>query len=204
MSADQERITVEGLQVDAELHAFVERDVLPGLALSDQDVWRGLSRLVSATGPRIAAALETRSRLQAEIDAWHLSHRDAPHDPVAYHAFLEQIGYLVPAGEDFTIATGAVDPEIATIAGPQLVVPITNARYALNAANARWGSLYDAVYGTDTLGDTPEPGPYSSERGARVVTWARALLDDIFPLTTGSHADARGYQVLDGAGRLHR
>jgi malate synthase len=200
MSSSPERISVDGLAVDAELYEFVNREVLDGLELDPAVIWSGLSSLVSATAPRISDALATRERLQTQIDAWHREHPDGAPDPTVYRAFLEEIGYLVPAGEDFSIDTEHVDTEMAELAGPQLVVPITNARYSLNAANARWGSLYDAVYGTDVLASPPPSGPYDAERGAQVVAWAKRFLDETFPLADGSHADAQAYRIE--AGRL--
>ena len=137
--------------------------------------------------------------MQAKIDAWHIAHRARPHDHEAYKAFLQEIGYLLPEGEDFQIDTADADPEIALMPGPQLVVPITNARYALNAANARWGSLFDALYGTDAMGSAPPKGGYDRGRGARVVARVRVFLDDAFPIAGGSHADARRYHVHNGA-----
>jgi malate synthase len=193
-----DRVAVEGLLVDRVLYDFVNDEVIPGSGIGGEDVWRGLSELVTSLGPRNRALLETRARLQADIDEWHRTRAGRPHDPVQYRRFLEEIGYLVTPGADFTIETAEVDPEISEVAGPQLVVPVSNARYALNAANARWGSLYDALYGTDALGTLPSPGPYDPERGALVVAWARRFLDDIFPLTSGSHTDARRYTVKDG------
>ncbi len=202
MSASGERVVVAGLQVDPGLHEFVSTQVLPGLDLTEETVWAGMAELVAQAAPRIAEALDTRAELQAQIDAWHREHAGQPHDAAAYRALLESIGYLVPVGEDFTIQTDRVDAEISTIAGPQLVVPVSNARYSLNAANARWGSLYDAVYGTDVLGSPPPAGGgYDRARGAQVVAWVRSFLDDIFPLVEGSHADARAYRLSD-AGTL--
>ena len=131
--------------------------------------------------------------------AWHIANRDAPHDPDAYLGFLQEIGYLVPEGAEFEIETENTDPEIATVAGPQLVVPITNARFALNAANARWGSLYDALYGTDAMGVAPPSGPYNKGHGARVVARARLFLDEAFPIDGASHSDVTRYHVKDGA-----
>ncbi len=186
-----------GLSVDSQLHAFLVDEALPGTGIDPDEFFVGLGDLINGFGPRNRELLERRSELQAAIDAWHREHRGAPHDGGEYRAFLEEIGYLEPTGPDFTISTENVDPEIAALPGAQLVVPITNARYALNAANARWGSLYDALYGTDVLGDLPEPGPYDQARGDRVIAWARALLDDIVPLATGSHADAVEYLVAD-------
>jgi len=137
--------------------------------------------------------------MQRRIDAWHLERRGSPHDPVAYRAFLEEIGYIEPEGGEFSIETEGVDPEIARVPGPQLVVPVSNARFALNAANARWGSLYDALYGTDALGDLPAGRGYDPERGARVIAWGREFLDEAVPLAQGSHADAEAYRVEGGA-----
>ena len=137
--------------------------------------------------------------MQAAIDRWHREHSNSPHDPVAYRSFLEELGYLVPAGDTFEIETTNIDEEIALRPGPQLVVPVMNARYAINAANARWGSLYDALYGTDVLGDRPESGPYSPERGARVIDWARRHLDAAVPLSAGSHEGSTNYTIRDGA-----
>ncbi|MGI9602277.1 MAG: malate synthase G, partial [Acidimicrobiales bacterium] len=142
--------------------------------------------------------LEIRASMQAAIDDWHRSRAGQSHDPVAYRTFLEELGYLVPEGAPFTVDTADVDDEIAAVSGPQLVVPVMNARYALNTANARWGSLYDGLYGTDALGDLPEPGPYDPARGARVIAWARRFLDDTAPLDGASHLDATAYRVADG------
>ena len=160
--------------------------------------WRGLAELLNEFGPRNRALLDRREELQNALDSWHREHRSDDFDATAYRAHLEEIGYLEAEGPDFSIETDHVDEEIAHLPGPQLVVPVTNARYALNAANARWGSLYDAVYGTDVLGDTPEPGPYDPVRGERVIAWARALLDEIAPLENGSHADATAYTLERG------
>jgi malate synthase len=187
-----------GLTVDPVLHAFITDEVLPGTGLDPDGFFDGLAAAARTLGPRNEQLLATRERLQAEIDAWHLQHGGAG-DPVEYRRFLETIGYLVAPIEPFRITTTNVDPEIASVCGPQLVVPVTNARYALNAANARWGSLYDALYGTDALGDAPEPGPYDPARGARVIAWVRAFLDDVVPLADGSHADAQRYAVEGGA-----
>ncbi|PRX37926.1 malate synthase [Meinhardsimonia xiamenensis] len=192
------RVEKFGLQVDAGLAAFLEEEALPGTGVTAEAFWKGLSELAHEFGPRNRALLETREKLQAAIDAWHVERRGQPHDPEAYVAFLREIGYLVEEGPDFEIDTDRIDPEIAEIPGPQLVVPITNARYALNAANARWGSLYDALYGTDALGDAPKPGPYDPERGARVIAWGRAFLDEAVPLAEGSHADVEAYRVENG------
>ncbi len=193
------RIEKSELQVDPVLAKFVEEQALPGTGVSAGDFWDGLSRLVHELGPENRTLLEKREALQNQIDLWHIEHRAAPHDHVAYKAFLEEIGYLLPEGEDFQIDTANVDPEIAHVPGPQLVVPITNARYALNAANARWGSLYDGLYGTDAMGSAPPAGGYDKGRGARVVARARVFLDETFPVDGVSHADARRYHVQGGA-----
>ncbi len=192
------RVEKFGLQVDAGLARFLEEEALPGTGVTAEAFWQGLSELAHDFGPRNRALLDKREELQAAIDAWHVERRGQPHDAEAYEAFLREIGYLVEEGPDFEIDTDRIDPEIAEIPGPQLVVPITNARYALNAANARWGSLYDALYGTDALGDAPKPGPYDPERGARVIAWGRAFLDEAVPLAEGSHADVEAYRVENG------
>lgn len=193
------RVDRSGLQVAGELAAFVEDRALPGTGVSAETFWTGLARMVAELGPKNRALLAKREDLQARIDTWHIAHRDQPHDHEAYKAFLSDIGYLLPEGEAFEIETANVDPEIATVPGPQLVVPITNARYALNAANARWGSLYDAFYGTDAMGGPAPAGGYDRGRGARVVARARVFLDEAFPIKGTSHADARRYHVHDGA-----
>jgi malate synthase len=193
------RIDKHGLQVAAALAAMIDNEALPGTGVGADQFWRGLSELVHTLGPKNRALLARRDELQAQVDAWHRARRGQPHEAVAYRAFLEQIGYLEPEGPDFQAETANVDPEIATIPGPQLVVPVMNARYALNAANARWGSLYDALYGTDAMGDAPGPGGYDPVRGARVIAWARAFLDSAVPLAGGRHADVSAYRIVDGA-----
>ena len=187
---------VENLHVDVALHTFVEQELLPGTGVDPGDFWTGLDALVNEFGPRNRGLLDRRLDLQARIDDWHDRHERF--DAETYVEFLREIGYLVPTGDGFTIDNGDVDPEIRVVAGPQLVVPVLNARYSLNAANARWGSLYDALYGTDALGDLPPDGPYDATRGARVIAWAKSFLDDAVPLDVGSHADARAYRVVDG------
>jgi malate synthase len=194
-----DRRTLHGLQVDTRLVRFVEDRVLPGTGIAPDAFWAGLSALIHGLGPENRALLARRDDLQAKIDAWHIAHRARPHDHEAYKAVLQEIGYLLPEGEDFQIDTADADPEIALMPGPQLVVPITNARYALNAANARWGSLFDALYGTDAMGSAPPKGGYDRGRGARVVARVRVFLDDAFPIAGGSHADARRYHVHNGA-----
>ena len=188
-----EMIERAGIAVDAALAHFVERAVLGPLGRDEGDFWRGFAALLEAFVPRNRALLATRDRLQAQIDEWHRARRGRPHDPAAYRALLEEIGYLVPEPGEFVIGTKNVDPEIATTAGPQLVVPVLNARFLLNAANARWGSLYDALYGTDALDAPPaRPGGYDAERGAAVVAAAKAFLDEAVPLARGSWAELGG------------
>ena len=188
MTSTPDNLTVSGLTVGAELHEFLVNEALPGSGVGPERFWEGFSRLINEFGPRNQELLEIRAEIQAAIDAWHRERRaqGEGHDAQAYRAFLEELGYLVPEGPAFSIDTADVDPEIARIPGPQLVVPVTNARYALNAANARWGSLYDAVYGTDALGDLPPAGPYDSDRGDRVIAWAREFLDTAVPLDGGA------------------
>lgn len=192
------RLDRNGLQVDTQLVDFIENQALSGLNVTAEAFWGGFSELVHGLGPKNRDLLEKRSAIQGQIDEWHRSHKGQDHDAVAYTAFLKEIGYLVPEGAPFEIETTGVDAEIAATPGPQLVVPITNARFALNAANARWGSLYDAFYGTDALGDLPSSGGYDATRGARVVARAKAFLDEAAPLATGSHADVTGYSIVSG------
>ncbi|WP_286760061.1 malate synthase G, partial [Sulfitobacter sp. UBA1132] len=194
-----QRTDKNGLQVAAELVEFIEGAALPGSGIDAGTFWAGLSDLVHDLGPKNRALLQTREDMQAKIDSWHKERAGQAHDADAYTSFLREIGYLVPEGPAFEIDTKGVDPEIAQVPGPQLVVPITNARFALNAANARWGSLYDAYYGTDALGDLPQGKGYDADRGARVVAQAKAFLDDAAPLASGSHVDVTGYAVVDGA-----
>jgi len=194
-----ERIEKFGLQVARSLYDMIEQEALPGTGVDSDRFWKGLSDLVHAKGTKNRALLARRDDLQARIDAWHRERRGRPHDQAAYTAFLHEIGYIVPVGPDFQVQTENVDPEIASIPGPQLVVPVMNARYALNAANARWGSLYDALYGTDAMGDAPAAGGYDPARGARVIAWAKRFLDEEVPLERGSHAEVTAYRVEGGA-----
>ena len=194
-----QRTTREGLQVDTQLAEFVEAHVLPNTDVAPATFWKGFAALLQDLTPRNRALLEKRAALQQQIDDWHKARANQAHDREGYKAFLEEIGYLLPEMDPFEITTDGVDPEIATVAGAQLVVPITNARYALNAANARWGSLYDALYGTDAMGSLPPSGGYEQGHGARVVARVRVFLDAAFPLAGHSHADARLYHVRSGA-----
>ena len=194
-----DRVEKYGLQVAGIMADFVEGQALPGSGVDAETFWKGFAALVHDLGPKNRDLLAVRADIQTKIDNWHIARRGQAHDAVAYQAFLRDIGYLLPEGADFAIQTANVDPEIASIAGPQLVVPIMNARFALNAANARWGSLYDALYGTDALGDLPSGKGYDPARGARVIAWGRGFLDDAVPLATGSHADHDGYRVEAGA-----
>ena len=193
-----ERVERYGLQVDGELAAFLETDALPGTGVDVDVFWQAFSDLVHDFGAKNRALIDTRAELQQKISGWHIARSGQAMDMADYKAFLKDIGYLVPEGPDFTIDTQNTDPEFASIPGPQLVVPIMNARYALNAANARWGSLYDALYGTDALGDLPKPGGFDAARGQRVIAWAKGFLDEIAPLASGSHADVTGYSVQGG------
>ena len=194
-----ERTERAQLQVAKVLARFIEEEALPGSGIAAAAFWQGFAGLLQEFAPQNRKLLAKRENLQARIDAWHIARRGQAHDHAAYKAFLTEIGYLLPEGPDFSITTEGVDPEVATVAGPQLVVPITNARYALNAANARWGSLYDALYGTDAMGTAPPTGGYDRGRGARVVARARVFLDEAFAIAGTSHADARRYAVKDGA-----
>ena len=193
-------IKCAGLNVDQELKTFIETEALPGTGIAPAQFWDGLSATINTLAPKNRALLAKRDDLQAKIDAFERDNRGKPRDPAKIREFLTSIGYLVPEGPDFTIDTANTDDEIAKVGGPQLVVPVMNARYALNAANARWGSLYDALYGTDAIPGPHKPG-YDAERGAKVIDWARGFLDSIAPLTHGSHKDARAYRI--DAGQLN-
>ena len=192
------RVDKFGLQVSAPLYEMIEKEALPGTGVTSDTFWQGLSALIHDLGPKNRALLAKRDAIQQKIDEWHRAHPGPITDMAAYKAFLTEIGYLVPQGPGFSIDTPNVDDAIAKVPGPQLVVPVMNARYALNAANARWGSLYDALYGTDALGTLPAGGGYDPARGEQVIAWARRFLDDVAPLASGSHADVTRYAVVDG------
>lgn len=186
------------IEIARVLHDFITAEVLPGTGIEPARLWSELERILTELAPANRALLEKRDHIQAQIDAWHRERRGQPLDMREYKAFLADIGYLVPEGPDFSISTGPVDAEIAKLAGPQLVVPVMNARYALNAANARWGSLYDALYGTDAIPGTAAKA-YDPARGAQVIEWARRFLDEAAPLSAGSHRDVTLYAVSGGA-----
>ena len=196
-----DRVNAGGLQVDKELYDFINDEALPGTGIAPATFWSGFDGLVHDLAPRNRELLATRDELQTRIDAWYRENRDQPIDLAEYKTVLQEIGYLVPEGEDFTVDTANVDPEISTIAGPQLVVPVTNPRYALNAANARWGSLYDALYGTDAIPETDgaeRTADYNKVRGDRVIAYVRRFLDATAPLADGSHAEVSAYAVANG------
>lgn len=196
-----ERITVGNLQVAKSLYNFINDEALPDTEVDPTAFWDSLNALLADLAPKNKALLARRDEIQAQIDAWHRDRRGQDFDAAAYKSFLVEIGYLVEEGDSFSVDTDNVDPEISTIAGPQLVVPVMNARYALNAANARWGSLYDALYGTDAIseeGGATLGGGYNPARGAKVIAYARRFLDDAAPLAGASHADAAGYVIDDG------
>jgi len=196
-------LTKSGLSVHKLLVDFVEKEALPGLAVSADQFWDGLASLAREHVPTNARLLAKRYDIQAKIDEWHRKYGPVANNAQGYEFFLKEIGYLVPEPDDFTIETEGLDPEISSICGPQLVVPVSNARYALNAANARWGSLYDALYGTDAVSREGELAPgkgYNPQRGAAVVAWAAQFLDEAFPLNTGSHAEVTSYVVAEQGG----
>ncbi len=191
-------VKIDPIEVDQALYDFVARELLPGSGVEEQSFWKGFAELVRRLAPRNAALLQKRDQLQAKIDSWHRERPGASFDAAAYKAFLSEIGYLVAEPAAFSVGTVDVDVEIANVAGPQLVVPVSNARYALNAANARWGSLYDALYGTDAIsedGGAVRGGAYNPLRGAKVIEFARRFLDEALPLTEGTHVDAVEYSV---------
>jgi malate synthase len=196
-----EHVQVGGLQVAKVLFDFVNNEAIPGTGVTADQFWAGADKVIHDLAPKNKALLAKRDDFQARIDTWHQTHAGQAHDPVAYKAFLQDIGYLLPEAADFQASTQNVDDEIARMAGPQLVVPVMNARFALNASNARWGSLYDALYGTDAISeaDGAEKGQgYNKVRGDKVIAFARAFLDEAAPLSAGSHVDSTGYKIVDG------
>ena len=193
--------TRAGLTVAEELARFIEEKALPGAGLDAEAFWKGAADIMTRFAPENAALVAKREELQAKIDAWHVERAGKPLDQTEYQAFLREIGYLVPEPAPFAVDSANIDDELATMAGPQLVVPILNARFLLNAANARWGSLYDALYGTDAIsedGGATRAGGYNPARGAKVIAWGRKFLDDAVPLAKGSHADADAYGIEGG------
>ncbi|WP_068160367.1 malate synthase G [Rhodococcus phenolicus] len=197
-----ERVQVGGLQVAKVLYDFVNNEAIPGSGVDADTFWAGADKVVHDLAPRNRELLAVRDDLQAKIDSWHRDRAGQPHDAAAYKAFLQEIGYLVPVPAPFEVTTAGIDSEIATTAGPQLVVPVLNARFALNASNARWGSLYDALYGTDAIseeGGAEKTAAYNKVRGDKVIAWARDFLDKAAPPATGSHTGTTGYRIEDGA-----
>lgn len=197
-----DRIREGGLQIAPVLHELLENDIAPGTGIAPSQFWQGLDSLVRDLAPKNRALLARREELQAKIDAWHQANPGSDYDRAAYKAFLIEIGYLLTEGEDFSVDTTRVDEEVTTLAGPQLVVPVMNARYALNAANARWGSLYDALYGTDVISEedgAQKGGPYNPVRGDKVIAYARHFLNQYCPLSQEDHCDAKAYTVANGA-----
>jgi len=192
------RVYKNGLSVDSKLVDFMELEAIPGTGVNNEIFWKGFAKIIEELGPKNSNLLNKREELQSKIDNWHIAHRGKSHDAEAYKFFLTEIGYIVKDTGKFKIDTANVDPEIANVCGSQLVVPIMNARYALNAANARWGSLYDAFYGTDAMGDLPPPGSYSSERGDKVIAHAKAHLDEVVPLNGNNWSEINNIALSNG------
>ena len=196
------RIEKNGLSIDEKLVTFIESEAIPGTGVDNQKFWQGFAEIVEKLGPKNKTLLQKREDIQSKIDEYHITHRGQDIDIEDYKSFLYDIGYLVPEGENFKIDTSNVDEEIADLCGPQLVVPIMNARYALNAANARWGSLYDAFYGTDAMGDLPPKGGYSNDRGDKVISNAKAHLDKVAPLDSNNWHEISEINVVEGQLKL--
>ena len=197
-----ESIKLGGLTVSKELEEFLSNEVLEGLNLEADNFWASLESILNDFGPKNRALLEKRALIQSQIDTWHIERKGQPHDHVAYKEFLTTIGYLVEEGPDFEISTENVDPEIKEIAGAQLVVPVMNARFSLNAANARWGSLYDALYGTNVIseeGGAEKAGGYNSVRGDKVIEFSKNFLNDMAPLSNGTYQDITAFRIDSGA-----
>ena len=198
--ADQ-YIKKRSLSVSSELESFLKLEVLPGLELSEEHFWTSLENIINEFSPKNKKLLEIRESMQEQIDAWHLANPGEEKNLNVYKSFLKEIGYLLEEGGDFKITTGNVDPEIASIAGPQLVVPVMNARFALNAANARWGSLYDALYGTDMISEengASRVGAYNSLRGDKVIEFAKKFLDKNFAINNASYSDVNFFNIKNG------
>ena len=193
------RTDKNGLKVDNKLLNFIENEALHGTEVSSEQFWNGFSEIVNSLNPKNRELINKREIIQKQIDEWHKKNKGNIHNTEEYTNFLREINYLVPEGSDFTIDTSNVDPEIAEICGPQLVVPIMNARYALNAANARWGSFYDALYGTDAMGDLPPSGNYSSERGSKVIKFAKNYLNKVVPLNNTKWEEINSIKIEDNA-----
>ena len=193
------RTDKNGLKVDNKLLNFIENEALPGTEVSSEQFWNGFSEIVNSLNPKNRELINKREIIQKQIDEWHKKNKGNIHNTEEYTNFLREINYIVPEGSDFTIDTSNVDPEIAEICGPQLVVPIMNARYALNAANARWGSFYDALYGTDAMGDLPPSGSYSSERGSKVIKFAKNYLNKVVPLNNAKWEEINSIKIEDNA-----
>lgn len=194
-------VEIENLRVAPALAEFLEKEAIAGTNVSVEAFWKGFSAIVHDLAPKNRSLLAKRDEMQAQIDAWYKANRDRAYTQAEYQDFLKEIGYLLPEGEDFKVSTSNVDPEIAELAGPQLVVPVMNARYALNAANARWGSLYDALYGTDAISEddgAEKSGGYNPKRGAKVIAWAKNFLDQSTPLAQGKWADVTALSIKDG------
>ena len=190
----------QSMRVSGELKSFLENEVVDGLDISPEHFWSSLESILAEFGPRNKALLDKREVIQSQIDQWHLARKNTDHDHEEYKDFLKEIGYIVSDTGDFKISTSDVDNEIKTIAGPQLVVPVMNARFALNAANARWGSLYDALYGTDVISEddgATKAGAYNPVRGDKVIAFAKDFLNSTIPLDNGSFADVNGFDFSD-------